>query len=110
MNERIRQLLNEATVGLEPDLSTQRTVTLNEMEKFAELIVRECIQEMTLWERIDLAIRGIKERFGVEERKGWVCPKCGIDRTKDVCPKGHTATMTGDCPMTATAQSGVELK
>jgi len=43
MNERIRQLLNEATVGLEPDLSPQRTVTLNELEKFAELIVRECI-------------------------------------------------------------------
>ena len=42
MNERIRQLLNEATVGLEPDLSPQRTVTLNEMEKFAELIVQEC--------------------------------------------------------------------
>jgi len=43
MNERIRQLLNEATVGLEPDLSPQRTVTLNEMEKFAELIVLECV-------------------------------------------------------------------
>ena len=42
MNERIRELLNEATSGLEPDLSPQRTVTLNEMEKFAELIVREC--------------------------------------------------------------------
>ena len=43
MNERIRQLLNEATVGLEPDLSPQRTVTLNEMEKFAELIVLESV-------------------------------------------------------------------
>ena len=42
MNERIRKLLNEATSGLEPDISPQRTVTLNEMEKFAELIVREC--------------------------------------------------------------------
>jgi hypothetical protein len=44
MNKRIRQLLNEATVGLEPDLSPQRTVTLNELEKFAELIVQECGQ------------------------------------------------------------------
>jgi predicted trehalose synthase len=44
MNERIRKLLNEATSGLEPDISPQRTVTLNEMEKFAELIVRECAQ------------------------------------------------------------------
>ena len=43
MNEQIRKLLNEATSGLEPDISPQRTVTLNEMEKFAELIVRECL-------------------------------------------------------------------
>ena len=47
MNERIRRLLNEATSGLEPDLSKQRTVTLNEMEEFAELIVKECI--WALW-------------------------------------------------------------
>ena len=44
---------------------------------------------------------------GVEERKGWMCPKCGIDRTKDVCPKGDTAVLTGECPMIATAY-GVE--
>ena len=44
MNERIRQLLNEATVGLEPDLSTHTTITHNELSKFAELIVRECVE------------------------------------------------------------------
>lgn len=38
--------------------------------------------------------------------KGWVCPKCGIDRTKDQCPRGHMAAVTGDCPMIATAQVG----
>jgi len=76
MNERIRQLLNEATVGLEPDLSPQRTVTLNEMEKFAELIVRECAE--SLWTEecytSDLALKEfeknskkIKLHFGVEE-------------------------------------------
>ena len=76
MNERIRQLLNEATVGLEPDLSPQRTVTLNEMEKFAELIVRECAE--SLWTEecytSDLALKEfeknskkIKQHFGVEE-------------------------------------------
>lgn len=42
MNEQIQELLNDATCGLEPDLSPQRTITLNEMEKFAELIVAEC--------------------------------------------------------------------
>ena len=73
MNERIRQLLNEATSGLEPDLSEQRTVTLNEMEKFAELIVKECANFV---EDIfdddgghapceDYA-KGIKKHFGVE--------------------------------------------
>jgi hypothetical protein len=46
MNERIRQLLNQATSGLEPDLSLQRTVTLNEMQKFAQLIMRECLREL----------------------------------------------------------------
>ena len=80
MNERIRELLNEATVGLEPDLSPQRTVTLNELEKFAELIVRECIGccEQVISdpvpESVDTWLNGgeqcideIKQHFGVEE-------------------------------------------
>jgi len=67
MNERIRQLLNEATVGLEPDLSPQRTVTLNEMEKFAELIVKECAEfvENDDYRGITLAGR-LRLHFGVE--------------------------------------------
>jgi hypothetical protein len=48
MNEKIKELLNEATSGLEPDLSLQRTVTLNEMQKFAELIVRKCADIATI--------------------------------------------------------------
>jgi hypothetical protein len=91
MNERIRKLLNEATSGLEPDLSEQRTVTLHEMEKFAELIVRECakicieqnvsnldldvIRESGKFTLQDLATKScgenlsnqIKKHFGVEE-------------------------------------------
>ena len=45
MNEQIRQLLNEATSGHEQehDRSKVMTVSDKEMEKFAELIVRECI-------------------------------------------------------------------
>ena len=79
MNERIRELLNEATVGLEPDLSPQRTVTLNELEKFAELIVRECIgcceqvisdpvpESVDTWlNGGEQCIQEIKEHFGVE--------------------------------------------
>ncbi len=86
MNERIRELLNEATSGLEPDLSPQRTVTLNEMDKFAELIVQECVAQIQpMWNQVkevgvppgydydtfDLAyndcMNAIKEHFGVEE-------------------------------------------
>ena len=35
----------------------------------------------------------------------WECPKCGVDRLKDPCPKGHTAAITGECPMVGTAQT-----
>jgi hypothetical protein len=78
MNEQIRKLLNEATSGLEPDISPQRTVTLNEMEKFAELIIRDCMHDCL---RMQLYVQYtpeellfqtkyrkiIKEHFGVEE-------------------------------------------
>ena len=78
MNERIKELLNEATVGLEPDLSPQRTVTLNELEKFAELIVRECVQVCINEGRTfevasageyssNLYATAIKKHFGVED-------------------------------------------
>ena len=76
MNEQIRKLLNEATSGLEPDISPQRTVTLNEMEKFAELIVKECV-DIAGKEDFDVMMKEgypcsqtakkIKEHFGVEE-------------------------------------------
>ena len=70
MNERIRKLLNEATSGLEPDLSEQRTVTLNEMEKFAKLIVRECMRlnskELSIT-AIERLLPMYKGHFGVEE-------------------------------------------
>jgi len=78
MNEQIRKLLNEATSGLEPDISPQRTVTLNEMEKFAELIVRECAKvcddlDIDDWgdksfdDGTYYCSRAIKQHFGVEE-------------------------------------------
>jgi len=71
MNERIKALAVEADFMLCEDghfySEGQSQKITDGLQKFAELIVQECIQEMTLWERIDLAIRGIKERFGVEE-------------------------------------------
>jgi hypothetical protein len=111
MNERFRELAVQAHAKG----NTLHYYNPEFIEKFAELIVRECMEQV--WYTREDGINGnvsqvikdrIKEHFGVEERKGWVCPKCGIDRTKEACPKGHTAAITGDCPMTATAQSGVE--
>jgi hypothetical protein len=45
MNERIKQLLNEATSGHEQEYDTLKWMTVSdkEMKKFAELIVRECV-------------------------------------------------------------------
>ncbi len=40
----------------------------------------------------------------VEEPKGWICNKCGTDRTKSVCPQGHNAALTGECPMVGVLQ------
>jgi hypothetical protein len=64
----MQKLLNEATSGLEPDLSLQRTVTLNEMQKFAELIVRECADIATI-NAHQWASPGtyVLKHFGVEE-------------------------------------------
>ena len=36
-------------------------------------------------------------------RPGWHCNKCGADRAKAACPKGHSAALTGECPMVGTA-------
>jgi hypothetical protein len=68
VNERIRQLLSQA--GVHYEILPKDTV----YEKFAELIVRECIDIVNrheysyheadpLWETAQL----IKERFGIEE-------------------------------------------
>jgi hypothetical protein len=76
------------------------------ISKLAESIVGECVsicEEHPAWTGRMIGEQ-IKQHFGVEEPKSWHCPKCGIDRTKAVCPKGHTAAITGDCPMTAEAQ------
>jgi len=68
MNDRIKELLNEATSGLEPDLSLQRTVTLNEMQKFAELIIQECMKVSNRsLSKYELPSDKIAEHFGVEE-------------------------------------------
>ena len=90
MNERIRQLAEQADGVFIHKLLTgakQYTFLERDLEKFAELIVRECINEIAyigkanevfgdrtdrgglnhiLW-TTETAIEKIKERFGVEE-------------------------------------------
>jgi hypothetical protein len=125
MNERIKELAEQAGLRFTQLMSNPMVPVVDgretDLAKFAELIIGECIdivQNLSpgyddYRNQIEDAFRRdcveeIKQHFGIEERKGWVCPKCGVDRTRSVCPKGHTAAITGDCPMTATAQSGVE--
>ena len=91
MNERIKQLAEQARAQYCDlgDASCFKRLGLVEavvfkpedLEKFAELIVQECMSYMEDGD-IDFAKFMIKKHFGVEERKGWVCPKCGVDRTR----------------------------
>jgi hypothetical protein len=71
-------------------------------QKFAELIVRECASQC-LSDDCMRILNHFGVEFGVEDSKGWICPKCGIDRIKDSCPQGHTAAIEGNCPMIGVA-------
>ena len=79
MNERIRQLAEQATTYIEPTATSGEGWIFNK-EKFAELIVRECIGccEQVISdpvpESVDTWLNGgsqcmaeIKQHFGVEE-------------------------------------------
>ena len=77
MNERIKVLMGFA--GLQPYYDSQE----EQMVKFAELIVRECVEQLEIGKRcdpytgelfsckrnddIDYDITNLKEHFGVEE-------------------------------------------
>ena len=79
----------------------------NAIQKFAELIVRECIEinkQELAFNAFERLMNKYQEHFTVEEPKGWICPKCNADRTKIACPLGFGATVDGRCPMTVEAQ------
>ena len=77
MNERIRELAEQAGLEFDDDESLEfgkqiYYVTKEDMEKFAELIVRECALVANLHneeaEGVNLGVgKVIKEHFGVEE-------------------------------------------
>jgi hypothetical protein len=86
MNERIRELLAQAGVGDNWNEADWYSLSPEMVEKFAELIVRECVAQIwPMWNQVkevgtppgydydtfDLAyndcMNAIKEHFGVEE-------------------------------------------
>ncbi len=109
MNKRIQQLAEQAGFYVADGKiyipSTSEEITTCQ-KKFAELIVKECAEVAHCNSHVDGWTLGnvIKEYFGVKESNGWVCPKCGVDRTQAVCPRGDTAALTGECPMIGVAQ------
>jgi hypothetical protein len=118
MNERIRELAEQASHQSPDGYPVTIPYSKDFAEKFAELIVRECaeISEQSQWseakgeyyegfnEAMIYVSNKIKEHFGVEESLGWVCSKCGTDRTKAVCPLGNSAAIDGRCPMVLTTK------
>jgi hypothetical protein len=61
MNERIKELLVNAMIEVGPDDTDLKT-----LEKFTELIVRECANVAADHDAIDI-YEEIREHFGVEE-------------------------------------------
>ena len=106
MNKRLREFERESHIDVY-GLGLDRAKWESRLEKFAELIVKDCMEinkqelSFTAFERL---MNKYQDHFAVEEPKGWVCPKCGVDRTKNVCPQGFGATVDSRCPMTVEAQ------
>ena len=67
MNKRIRELANEAgAIHIHGKPKDRALVGYDNIEKFAELIVRECAQKLENDGMVEVAME-IKEHFGVEE-------------------------------------------
>ena len=71
MNQRIQELAEQAKAESSQWLGSKPAITIthDELEKFAELIVRECCDVFVeLRTRpADLAVKDVKKHFGVEE-------------------------------------------
>ena len=76
MNERIRELAEQATEKFNTYFDGRGNVTETyfDKEKFAQLIVRECITKIKITEvpqgnipALGMVVRTLKEHFGVEE-------------------------------------------
>jgi hypothetical protein len=68
MNERIKELANKALKQPDTDNDGLTVFDNDELEKFAELIVKECADVATYhYRRFEDGGKAIKEYFGVEE-------------------------------------------
>jgi hypothetical protein len=67
MNERIKQLAEQATTRIEPTANSGEGWIFDK-EKFAELIVRECVNNIKVWEKDSRnhISHMLKNYFGVE--------------------------------------------
>ena len=75
MNERIKELERQATETVKCGLNGTSTTESFNRKKFAELIVKECIEQASIgnghgnnqWDRaLTFSAKNIKEHFGVE--------------------------------------------
>ena len=67
MNQRIKELAKKAKTESSQWLGSKpaTTITYDELEKFAELIVKECCQKLEDDGMVEVAIE-MKQHFGVE--------------------------------------------
>ena len=74
MNEKIRELAEQAVFDeIGKDYSLYFNLTKEKVEKFAELIIKECIYQVELtwmnqngWSRNDDCVQSIKQKFGIK--------------------------------------------
>ena len=73
MNERIKQLAEQATTVTQPDDPDYRHEIFDKA-KFAELIIGEClaqvrdeVQYISDWDKADQVINSVKKHFGVSD-------------------------------------------
>lgn len=68
MNEKIKEIKDKAwDYAVNSDDRYSKPTTELFDEKFSELIIKECIKEISKYNVISFAIDGLKEHFGVDK-------------------------------------------
>lgn len=115
MNENIQKLAEQA--GFYVAMFDPDNVENAKLERFAELLIKRSTDLIAMHasqlrqfnfelnaKTADTAAGVLLEHFGFKDPKGWSCSSCGVDRTKETCPKGHMASVTGECSIVGVAQ------